>query len=492
MLVCSLAFLLLCIAVVAVVHFVRGKRLRQILLAVANASFLLTFVPDRRSAVYFAVVLAGTYISLLLVRSLRRGAVLTAAIVLIVLVFLYFKRFKFFASWVPVPFEWDLVQNPVELVGLSYMLFKLVHMLVDEWQGQLAPFNLWSYLNYQLAFFTLTAGPIQRYNDFQKSWEEMSSLPTEFRESALLWCRILMGMLKIGVLGAWAQSIFVDAAKPREYRDLTNIMEQFYVYPLYLYLNFSGYTDAMIGAGGLLGFKVPENFNHPYLARNVLDFWDRWHISVTHWIRDYVFMSSYKAAATSFPRAARYWGYALLFVALFLAGVWHGTTEGFVMFGVLNGVGAAVTRIYGDALRGILGRKGLHAYLQNRLIRWIAVLVTLHFMCLSLLFFSSGYDRAMLLVTTAWDELIKLPASLAGHAWGSRETLILVVAAVLLAVLWKFDALCSLVAGLFSGVARRPALLCTVLCAMTAVVVAVCFFDWAFQQNPPPVRYMAF
>jgi len=108
------------------------------------------------------------------------------------------------------------------------------------------------------------------------------------------------------------------------------------------------------------------------------------------------------------------------------------------------------------------------------------------------LFFSSGYDRAMLLVTTAWDELIKLPASLAGHAWGSRETLILVVAAVLLAVLWKFDALCSLVAGLFSGVARRPALLCTVLCAMTAVVVAVCFFDWAFQQNPPPVRYMAF
>jgi len=299
-------------------------------------------------------------------------------------------------------------------------------------------------------------------------------------------------MLKIGVLGAWANATFLEAAKPREYRDLTNIMVQFYVYPLYLYFNFSGYTDVMIGAGGLLGFKVPENFNHPYLARNVLDFWDRWHISVTHWIRDYVFMSSYKAAATSFPRAARYWGYALLFIALFLAGVWHGTTEGFVTFGALNGFGAAVTRMYGDGLRGILGRKRLHAYLQNRLIRWIAVLVTLHFMCLSLLFFSSDYDQAMLLLTTAWNQLMQLPVSVASHEWGPRSALILVVAAVLLSVLWKFDEIGSLVAGFFTGVARRPALLCTVLCAMTALVVAIFFFNWAFQQNPPPVRYMAF
>ncbi len=65
----------------------------------------------------------------------------------------------------------------------------------------------------------------------------------------------------------------------------------------------------MIGAGGLLGFRLPENFNRPYLARNVLDFWDRWHISVTHWIRDYVFMTSYKLAASRFPKVARYWSY---------------------------------------------------------------------------------------------------------------------------------------------------------------------------------------
>ena len=202
-------------------------------------------------------------------------------------------------------------------------------------------------------------------------------------------------------------------------------------------------------------------------------------------------MTSYKAAATSFPRAALS-AYALLFMALFLAGVWHGTAENFVVFGALNGIGAVATRMYGDGLRALLGRKGLHAYLQNRLIRWIAVLITLHFMCFSLLFFSTFYDQAMLFLTTAWSELIKLPAAVDFRGWWPRAALGLVVAVVLLTVLWKFDAIRSLVAGCSAGVARRPGLLCTLLCAMTFLAVAFLFFDWSFQQIPPPVHYMAF
>src|SRR5580698_5411097 len=353
MAVCSLTFLALCLAVVVVFHLAPGRLTRQVILAVASGLFLETQVPNERSAIFFACALLGTYAALRLVRATHHGAVVAASIGLVLLVFLYLKRYDFFSSWVPVPIDWDLEVHPIELVGLSYMLFKLIHMLVDEWQGQLAPFNLWSYLNYQLAFFTLTAGPIQRYNDFQRSWQAMDTVSTEPRDVLLFWCRILLGLLKIRVLGEWADSAFKYAATPTEHRGLTDVLVCFYVYPLYLYLNFSGYTDVMIGAGGLLGFKVPENFNYPFLARNVLDFWDRWHISLTHWIRDYVFMSSYKAAASNFPRAARYSGYFLLFMALFLAGVWHGTTEGFVALGVLNGLGAAVTRIYGDGLRAI-------------------------------------------------------------------------------------------------------------------------------------------
>lgn len=245
--------------------------------------------------------LLGTYASLRLVRATHHGAVVAAAIGLVLLVFLYLKRYGFFSSWVPVPMDWDLEVHPIELVGLSYILFKLIHMLVDEWQGQLAPFSLWSYLNYQLAFFTLTAGPIQRYNDFASSWNKMDEQPRDPREGVLLWTRLLLGLLKISILATWAHSIFVTASNVAEPHSLAHAVTCFYAYPAYLYFNFAGYTDVMIGIGGLLGFKLPENFNRPFLARNVLDFWDRWHISVTHWIRDYIFMTSYKSAATHFP-----------------------------------------------------------------------------------------------------------------------------------------------------------------------------------------------
>jgi D-alanyl-lipoteichoic acid acyltransferase DltB (MBOAT superfamily) len=487
--VCSLGFLGLCVAVVIVFHLAPRKLFRQVVLAATNATFLISQVPNARSWGFFAAVLVGTYVLLVAVRACRRGGVVAAAIGLVLLTLLYTKRYEFFATWVPVPMDWNLVVHPIELVGLSYMFFKLIHMFVDEWQGQLAPFNLWSYLNYQLSFFALTAGPIQRYNDFWKSWNDMDLVPRESREALLLWLRVLAGMIKISVLGSWAHIAFVEASLPGP-RNLTDVLVCFYVYPAYLYFNFSGYTDVMIGAGGLLGFKLPENFNHPYLARNVLDFWDRWHISVTHWIRDYVFMTSYKAAASRFPRAARYWSYVLLFVALFLAGIWHGTTQGFVLFGAFNGLGAAVTRAYGDGLRAWLGGAGLKTYLQNRVVQWIAVIVTLHYTGFTFLFFSMQPQALQILLKTISNELSRFPPSLGGATW--LDAVPFLIAALALGALWRADAIRSVATRLASGMASRPTLMYVVLCTQTAVVVLILYFEWALRQEPPPVLYMSF
>ncbi len=492
MAVCSLTFLALCLAVVVVFHLVPNRLTRQVILSVATGLFLETQVPNERSAIFFACALLGTYASLRLVRATHHGAVVAAAIGLVLLVFLYLKRYGFFSSWVPVPMDWDLEVHPIELVGLSYILFKLIHMLVDEWQGQLAPFSLWSYLNYQLAFFTLTAGPIQRYNDFASSWNKMDEQPRDPREGVLLWTRLLLGLLKISILATWAHSIFVTASNVAEPHSLAHAVTCFYAYPAYLYFNFAGYTDVMIGIGGLLGFKLPENFNRPFLARNVLDFWDRWHISVTHWIRDYIFMTSYKSAATHFPGAARYWSYLLLFVALFLAGVWHGTTGGFVIFGALNGLGAAATRAYGDLLRARLGGPGFKVYLQNRTIRWIATLVTLHYVCFCMLFFALTPHEVQVLLTSAWHELVALPTTLGASTWRTLDAIPFVVAALALVALWKAETIGVALARLAAGISARPALLYSLLCTQTAIVVLVLYFDWAFQQEPPPVLYMSF
>ena len=488
MTICSLGFLLFCGGLGLVVQLVPGKWLRQLVLAGASAAFLASLVPDQRSWICFGVFLSVTYAALVLVRAWPRGGIATLGIALAVLLYLYLKRYALVAEFVPIPFELDLEVHPVEVVGLSYMTFKFIHMLVDQWEGQLAPFNLWTYLNYQLSFFTLTAGPIQRYNDFLSYWNAIDRAPAA-RDGVVCWIRILAGMIKIGVLGVYFQSAYRAASDGHETFTLEEALVCFYGYPVYLYCNFSGYTDVMIGAAGLLGFRLSENFNHPWLARNVLDFWDRWHITLTHWIRDYVFMTSYKTAATRFPRAARPWSYALLFVALFLAGVWHGTTNGFVVFGILNGLGAAMTRAYGDVLRAALGRKGLDAYLRNRAARLLAVLVTLHYVCLCQLFFASNCQTAIKIIESAWTEIVHLPIVLESHASQASAVAVGVVA-VLLIALWKNEAIASIrLPQLTAGTDRR---LWSILCVECLFVGGMFFVDWAFQQPAAPVVYMAF
>jgi alginate O-acetyltransferase complex protein AlgI len=489
--ICSLAFLLSCGAVVIVFHVAPGRLLRQIVLTLVNVGFLVPLIPNPRSWAWFAVMLTATYLALVVVRGWRRGAIVSAAITLVVLLYLYLKRYAFVADFVPMPIDWDLDVHPVELVGLSYMTFKFIHMLVDQWQDQLAPFSLWGYLSYQLSFFTLLAGPIQRYNDFHRCWEEVDLRPSQPRDSVLLWLRILTGMIKIGLLGALAHPVFRDAAATA-HPGFADFLACFYVYPIYLYFNFSGYTDVVIGAGGLLGFTLPENFNRPYLARNVLDWWDRWHITLSHWIRDYIFMASYKFSATRFPSAARYSSYALLFVALFVAGVWHGTTDGFVVFGALNGLGAVVTRAYGDGLRALLGRAGLRAYLQSRAVRLAATLVTLHYACFCHLFFSSDVRHAVALLSAATAGFGHLPERLTSSAWHARELLWLGLAAVALAALWKADVIGAATARVTSLIVGRPPLLYTVVSMQMLIVVSVFFVDWALQHQPRPILYMAF
>jgi D-alanyl-lipoteichoic acid acyltransferase DltB (MBOAT superfamily) len=319
----------------------------------------------------------------------------------------------------------------------------------------------------------------------------MDLQPSDTRDSLLLWIRILTGMIKVGVLGTYAESVFNSANRMHAVPTLSEALLCFYAYPVYLYFNFSGYTDIMLGAGGLLGFRLPENFNRPWLARNVLDYWDRWHISLTHWIRDYVFMASYKVAATRFPGGARYWSYALLFFALFVAGVWHGTTDGFVVFGVLNGLGAAVTRAYGDVLRATLGRQRLHAYLKSPTVRLAAIVVTLHYVCLSQLFFANDVDRALAILGAAGSELLHLPAAISGYSW-QGPGIAIVVAAALLAALWKSDAAGSVLELMARRIGERNGWLSAILCVQCMFVAGMFFVDWAFQQEPPPVLYMAF
>jgi hypothetical protein len=130
--------------------------------------------------------------------------------------------------------------------------------------------------------------------------------------------------------------------------------------------------------------------------------------------------------------------------------------------------------------------------LQNRSIRWIATLVTLHYVCFCLLFFALTPHEVQVLLTSAWHELIALSATLDTSTWRALDAVPFVVAAFALVALWKAEAIGAALARLAASISARPALLYSILCTQTAIVVLVLYFDWAFQQEPPPVLYMSF
>jgi D-alanyl-lipoteichoic acid acyltransferase DltB (MBOAT superfamily) len=240
---------------------------------------------------------------------------------------------------------------------------------------------------------------------------------------------------------------------------------------------------------------LPENFDRPYLARNVPDFWNRWHISLTHWIRDYVFMTSYKAAAERFPAWGKYLGWALLFLSLLLAGMWHGSTAGFMVFGALNGLGAVAAQVYGELLKKLLGRNGFQAYMRSRFVRTVAIVLTLSFEAFSLVFFSSGIKKALDLLRTAvtgseWQLLqtVSLPAAALKLALIAGPIAVL----VLLGIWWKRRALVDFVVATSERLRTSVAALYAIVICKTAIVTVALLVCWAISQGDPVVVYMRF
>jgi D-alanyl-lipoteichoic acid acyltransferase DltB (MBOAT superfamily) len=154
----------------------------------------------------------------------------------------------------------------------------------------------------------------------------------------------------------------------------------------------------VIGTGRLLGLALPENFNRPFMARNMIDFWNRWHISLSHWIRDYIFTPLYKNLTSVAPGGARVFGYACLFTALFLAGVWHGSSSTFVIFGLIHGVGVATNRVAEDWIVARYKRAGLRQYYGVPWVRYLAVFITMHYVCLSFLFFRPDLSQNLQII----------------------------------------------------------------------------------------------
>lgn len=271
----------------------------------------------------------------------RRKAWMVAGVTLIVGVLVLFKYTKFFGMTVNQLAHHNIIPIPQIIVPLaiSFFTFEFVHVLVDVYLGKIESLDLLEFAVFTMFFPTLVAGPIKRYQSFAPQVRNIV-LPDD-PILALNVYRIVMGLAKKFII-ADSMSLFTQPLITPDglpYGRLDYVVA-ILAYTAKIYFDFTGYSDIAIGLGGMLGIKLPENFDRPYWSENVSVFWRRWHMSLSTWIRDYVFISMGGSRRPPFITMMN------LLIAMAIAGLWHGAAWTFVAWGVWHGAGLAAHRLW--------------------------------------------------------------------------------------------------------------------------------------------------
>lgn len=225
-------------------------------------------------------------------------------------------------------------------VGISFYTFQNISYLVDVYRRQVAAVNNILDFGFYTSFFPqLVAGPIIRANQFIPQLYKPFFLSRRQFGIAVFW--ILNGLLKKIILSDYLAVNFVDRVfnNPTMYTGFENLMALF-TYSLQVYADFSGYTDIAIGVAMLMGFYLPVNFNSPYKAKNPGEFWKRWHISLSNWLKDYLYIP------LGGNRKGKVRTQINLMTTMLVGGLWHGASWNFVIWGGLNGVGILVYKFW--------------------------------------------------------------------------------------------------------------------------------------------------
>lgn len=256
-------------------------------------------------------------------------------------------------------------------VGISFFTFQSLSYTIDVYRGQLKALdNIWDYAFFVTFFPQMVAGPIVRAADFLPQINRPLFISREeFGRGVFL---IATGLFKKAVISDYISLNFVDRVfdSPTQYTGLENLFG-IYGYALQIYCDFSGYSDMAIGIGLLLGFTFPINFNSPYQSLSITEFWRRWHISLSTWLRDYLYIS------LGGNRQGRWRTYVNLLLTMLLGGLWHGAATRFILWGGLHGAALALERWWKEIFPGTPGRVQ----------RLLGGLWTFHFVCFCWIFF---------------------------------------------------------------------------------------------------------
>lgn len=266
-----------------------------------------------------------------------------------------------------------------QFIGISYLTFRVVQIIIEMYDGVMESISISNFVAFLIFFPTFSCGPIDRSRRFEEDLEK------KYKRSEYLECfgtglqKFIVGLLYKFVLADLAYRVMSLVWEPVLWQEIAYA----YTYGIYMFFDFAGYSLMAVGTGYMLGIKVPDNFNKPFISKDMKDFWARWHISLSEWFRDFIFTRFIIASRKKKRFKTRLQTASVGFIInMTIMGIWHGLGWCYIVYGIYHGILLALTEIY---------QKKSKFYKKNKKKKWYCVLswaVTINLVMFGFLIFS--------------------------------------------------------------------------------------------------------
>ena len=362
----SITFLYYFLPIFLILYFIVPKKYKNIVLLIF--SFIFYFYGEPKYILLMLLEVLFAYFMTLSLEKNKSKSLLTVIISFHLILLCIFKYFNFIIDNINTIFSSNItLLNIVLPIGISFYTFQIISYEVDVYKGKIkASKNLLEFMTYVFLFPQLIAGPIVRYESVNK---ELKSRKVTFDDFSSGVNRFIIGLFKKVVI---ANNIG-ELCNTLVGSDEVSVLLYWILgisYMLQIYFDFSGYSDIAIGIGKMIGFKFPENFNYPYIADSVTNFWRRWHMTLSSWFRDYVYIPLGGNRVSTLKHIRN------IFIVWILTGLWHGASWNFIIWGLYFGIILIIEKYF---LNKVL----------EKLPKVIRIIYTLFIVMISFIIFSS-------------------------------------------------------------------------------------------------------
>ena len=379
------------------IYFSISHRYRNSLLIISGCLFYISFIP-KYILILFATIAIDYNIAIHINKSKdkTRKILLACSVISLVLVLSIFKYSNFLIGDINAlakSIGWNHSIQSLSIIlpiGLSFHTFQSLSYVIEVYRGNQKPeTDFWTYFLYVMFYPQLVAGPIERPMNLLHQFHEKHEFDYDRVTSGLK--RMGLGLFKKVVIADRLAPLVDDAfTNPDLHRGIPLILATIF-FAFQIYYDFSGYSDIALGSAQVLGFRLMENFNRPYASRSVVEFWKRWHISLSTWFRDYLYipLGGSKRGPQRFILN--------IMITFFLSGLWHGANNTYIVWGILNGILIILYRFTGPIRHQIATVTGLDH--REKLCNSMSVVITFCTISITWVFFrADGVPEALRII----------------------------------------------------------------------------------------------